>query len=316
MTVSPTPDSVLTFGEMLLKLRLPQGDRLESMTALHAECAGAELNVAAALRTLGRRAAWISALPAGPLGDWARAYVTRLGVDDFTLTRPGRLASYLLEDHHMPRPSRVVYDREHTAFRTLQVADFDPAWLTGHALVHTCGISLVLGDGPRALALHLLRAARDANVRVSLDVNHRRRLLADDRAALMYGEAIALADIVFTAMRDAPLLGGVPGLRARNVNALIVVTHGAQGSEAHLPGGEVIYQPAFAASGPGRIGRGDAFAGGFLHAWLGDAAPAAALRYATACAALKTTLSGDHLRATPADVQFVLAGRDDAEPVR
>ncbi|CAM3935276.1 sugar kinase [Deinococcus frigens] len=316
MTASSTPDSVLTFGEVLLKLRLPQGDRLESMAALHAECAGSELNVAATLRALGRGAAWISALPSGPLGDWARAYVNRLGVDDLTLTRPGRLASYLIEDHLAPRRSRAVYDREHTAFRTLQETDFDPAWLTGRAVVHTCGISLVLGDGPRALALHLLRAARDAGVRVSLDVNHRRLLLADDRAISMYGEALALADIIFTAMRDASLLGGVPGLRALNTQALIVVTHGARGSEAHLPGGEVICQPAFAASGPGRIGRGDAFAGGFLHAWLGGAAPAEALRYATACAALKTTLSGDHLQATPADVQFVLAGHDDAEPVR
>ncbi|WP_309570258.1 sugar kinase [Deinococcus sp.] len=316
MTTASTPGSVLAFGEVLLKLRLPQGDRLEAMTALHAECAGADLNVAAALRTLGREAAWVSALPPGPLGDWARAHVARLGVQDLTLTRPGRLASYLIEDHHGPRPSRVVYDRDHTAFRALQPSDFDPAWLNRRVLVHTCGISLALGDGPRALALHLLRAARDAGIPVSFDVNHRRLLLSDDQAATVYGEAAALADVVFTAARDAALLGGVTGLRALNPHSLIVVTHGVQGSEAHLPDGEVVRQPALTASGPGRIGRGDAFAGGFLHAWLDGLAPADALRFATACAALKTTIPGDQLHVTPADVQAVLAGHDGAEPVR
>lgn len=313
---TPAPGSVLTFGEALLKLRLPTGDRLETMTALHAECAGADLNVAAALRTLGREAAWVSALPPGPLGDWARAHVAGLGVHDLTLTRPGRLATYVIEDHHAPRPSRVVYDRDHTAFRTLGPADLDRAWLAGRALVHTCGISLALGDRPRALALALLRAARVAGIPVSFDVNHRRLLLPDAQAAPIYAEAAALADVVFTAARDAALLGGVPGLRAVNPHALIVVTRGAQGSEAHTPDGGIIQQRAFAASGPGRIGRGDAFAGGFLHAWLDGAAPADALAYATACAALKTTLPGDQLHATPADVQAVLDGHDGAEPVR
>ncbi|MFC5846850.1 sugar kinase [Deinococcus petrolearius] len=321
MTTAPLPHtppggSVLAFGEVLLKLRLPPGDRLESMTALQAECAGADLNVAAALRTLGREAAWVSALPPGPLGDWARAHVARLGVRDLTLTRPGRLAAYLIEDHHVPRPSRVVYDRDHTAFRALRASDFDPAWLAGRALVHTCGISLALGDGPRALALELLRAARTAGVRVSFDVNHRRLLLADDVAAPLYAEAAALADLVFVAARDLPLLGGVSGLRELNPQALIVVTHGAQGSEAHLPGGAGVRQPAFAAAGPGRVGRGDAFAGGVLHAWLAGQAPADALRWGAACAALKTTLPGDQLQASLSDVQAVLAGHDGAEPVR
>lgn len=308
--------AVLTFGEALLKLRLPPGDRLETMTALHAECAGADLNVAAALRALGREAAWVSALPPGPLGDWARAHVDRLGVRDLTLTRPGRLALYLIEDHHAPRPSRVQYDRDHTAFRTLHPDDFDPVWLSGRVLVHTCGISLALGDGPRDLALTLVRAARAGGVRVSFDVNHRRLLLADDVAAAVYAEAATLADVIFTAARDAALLGGVPGLRALNPHALIVVTHGAQGSEAHVPEGRVVRQPAFAAAGPGRIGRGDAFAGGFLHAWLDGAAPADALRFATACAALKTTTPGDQLQISSADLQSVLAGHDGAEPLR
>ncbi|MFC4427023.1 sugar kinase [Deinococcus navajonensis] len=310
------PDSVLTFGEALLKLALPTAQRLEHLTALRAECAGSELNVAAALCSLGRPAAWTSALPEGPLGDWARAHVQSLGVTDLSLKRPGRLGTFFLEDHHPPRPSRAVYDRQGTAFQALTVGDLEPAWLADRAAVHVSGISLALGPGPQALAMALMQAARTRQVPVSFDVNHRRLLLPDAAASGTYGPAVRQADLIFAAQRDLPLLGGVAGVQALNPSALLVVTRGAQGSEAYPPGGEAIRQAAFPTAGPGRVGRGDAFAGGFLHAWLGGAPPAEALELAAACAALKTTLPGDQLSATTADLQAVLAGHDNGEPRR
>lgn len=308
--------SVLTFGEALLKLALPAAQRLEDLTALRAECAGSELNVAAALSALGRPAAWTSALPAGPLGDWVRAQVQALGVEDLSLRRPGRLGTFYLEDHHLPRPSRAVYDRQGTAFQALSAGDLDPAWLTGRAALHVSGISLALGPGPQSLALELMRVARARQIPVSFDVNHRRLLLPDAEAPVRYGPAARKADVIFVAQRDSALLGGVAGLRTLNPAALLVVTRGALGSEAHLPGGEVVQQAAYPTVGPGRVGRGDAFAGGFLHAWLGGAAPPEALRLAAACAALKTTLAGDQLRASEADLRAVLDTQDRGEPRR
>lgn len=125
------PGGVLTFGEGLMKLALPPAQRLEELGNLRAECAGSELNVAAALRTLGRPAAWVSGLPGGPLGDWVRAHVRALDVQDLSLERPGRLGTFYLEDHHPPRPSRAVYDREGTAFQALTAADLNGSWLGG-----------------------------------------------------------------------------------------------------------------------------------------------------------------------------------------
>ncbi|OLV17342.1 sugar kinase [Deinococcus marmoris] len=311
--------SVLAFGEALLKLTLPSTHRLENLTTLKAECAGSELNVAAALRALGRPAAWVSALPPGPLGDWARSHLHALDVTDLSLERPGRLGTYYLEDHHAPRPSRAVYDRSGTAFQALTAADLDPGWLAGRGALHVSGINLALGGGARALTLALMAAAREQGVLVSFDVNHRRLLLVDADAPDIYAGAARHADLIFVAARDVGLLGGPDGLRAINPRALIVVTRGAQGSEAYPPGierTEPVLQAALPATGPGRIGRGDAFAAGFLHAHLGGAGPADALRFASACAALKTTLPGDQLRATQAEVQSVLAGGDWSEPRR
>lgn len=299
-----------------MKLALPPAQRLEELGNLRAECAGSELNVAAALRTLGRPAAWVSGLPGGPLGDWVRAHVRALDVQDLSLERPGRLGTFYLEDHHPPRPSRAVYDREGTAFQALTAADLNGSWLGGRSALHVSGISLALGPGPRALALALVGAARERGAVVSFDVNHRRLLLPDHAAADTYGPAAQRADLTFVAERDAELFGGAEGLRALNPQAQIIVTRGARGSETHLPGGEVITQDAFPTAGPGRVGRGDAFAGGYLHAYLDGGSPREALRFAAACAALKTTLPGDQLRASEAELRAVQAGSETDEPRR
>ena len=310
------PASVLTFGEALLKLVLPQAQRLEDMVNLDAQCAGTELNVAAALTALGRPAAWASALPASPLGTWVRGHVHALHVEDLALTRPGRLGTFYLEDHHAPRPSRVVYDRAGSAFAQLTAADLAPGWLVGRAALHVSGVSLALGPGPRALALGLMQAAKAAGITVSFDVNHRRLLLAEDAALDAYAPAVRLADLLFVAERDTALLGGLMGLRALAPDALLIQTRGAQGSALLTPGGQTLTQPAIPAGGPGRVGRGDAFAAGYLHAHLSGEAPAAALAFAAASAALKTTIPGDQLHATEAEVRAVQHADPGGEPVR
>lgn len=310
------PGGVLTYGEALLKLRLPDSQRLENMHTLNAECAGSELNAAAALRALGRPAAWVSALPPGPLGTWARAHIRALEVQDFSLERPGRLGTFYLEDHHPPRPSRAVYDRQGTAFQALSAADLNPAWLVERAALHVSGISLALGGGPGGLALALMEQAHRLSLLVSFDVNHRRLLLAEADAHAVYGPALSMADLIFIAERDAGLFGGLAGVRALSPHALIVMTQGAQGSQAQRPSGEVVRQAALPTAGPGRIGRGDAYAAGFLHAHLGGAAPSEALRFASGCAALKTTLPGDQLHSSEADVHAVLGGGETGEPRR
>ncbi len=314
---SPRAPSVLTYGEALLKLVLPPAERLETLSHLEAQCAGSELNVAAALAALGTNAAWGSALPAGPLGAWARRHIRLTGVQDLALEKPGRLGSFYLEDHYAPRHSRVVYDRTGSAFTTLTADDFNPAWLAWRTALHISGISLALGSGPRELALKLLGAAKDIGLTISFDVNHRRLLLSEKEAQKAYMPALWMADLIFVAERDVGIFGGIQAIRALNPAALIIQTHGAAGSEAHTPDGQTFIQPAIATGGPGRVGRGDAFAAAFLHAYLRGENPAEALAFAAAAAALKTTTPGDQLQASENEVQAVQgAARSLGEPIR
>jgi 2-dehydro-3-deoxygluconokinase len=89
---------------------------------------------------------------------------------------------------------------------------------------------------------------------------------------------------------------------------VLVLTCGEAGAVA-ADAETVVRQPAFRAEVVDRVGRGDAFAAGFLHGYL-SRGTSSGLRYGAALAALKQTYSGDFCRATQRDVDSVLRGDD------
>ena len=71
----------LTLGETLMRLSPPGMQRLDQARAFEVGIGGSELNVACVLARLGRRAAWVSRLPEGPLGRIVDGEARRHGVD-------------------------------------------------------------------------------------------------------------------------------------------------------------------------------------------------------------------------------------------
>ncbi|WP_370222653.1 ribokinase [Pararhodobacter marinus] len=83
---------------------------------------------------------------------------------------------------------------------------------------------------------------------------------------------------------------GTP-LHAQPVEA-IIVTHGAEGAEWVMPGGEPLFVPAFKVTPVDTTGAGDCFAGSLAAALDHGASKSEALRYAAAAAALQVTRPG------------------------
>jgi len=70
---------------------------------------GAESNVAVALSQLGAHSAFVTVLPANPIGDAAIRELRRAGVDTGRIRRAGeRVGIYYLEAGAAQRPSKVV----------------------------------------------------------------------------------------------------------------------------------------------------------------------------------------------------------------
>src|SRR5207248_2386395 len=108
---------LLTCGETLLRLSPPGMQRLDQARNFEVGIGGSELNVACLLARLGRRTAWVSRLPDGPLGRIVDGEARRHGVDTrFVRWIPdARLGLMFFEPGPAPRNARVTYDRKHSA---------------------------------------------------------------------------------------------------------------------------------------------------------------------------------------------------------
>ena len=68
---------LLTLGETLMRLSPPANQRFDQARLFEIGVGGSELNVGCLLARLGRRVAWVSRLPEGPLRRHVRAYTNK-----------------------------------------------------------------------------------------------------------------------------------------------------------------------------------------------------------------------------------------------
>jgi 2-dehydro-3-deoxygluconokinase len=169
---------VITFGEIMLRLKSPGHERFFQSPVLEATFGGAESNVAVSLAAFGLDAAFVTALPANPIGDSAVGELRRFAVDTRLIRRSGsRVGIYFLETGAAQRPSKVVYDRAESSLATARPGDFDwRAIFEGARWFHISGITPAVSASAADLALEAVREARAAGVTVSCDYNYRANL--------------------------------------------------------------------------------------------------------------------------------------------
>ncbi|HEX8992673.1 MAG TPA: sugar kinase [Anaerolineales bacterium] len=169
---------VVTFGEVMLRLKSPGFERLFQSPALEATFGGGEANVAVSLAQFGLESTFITALPDNPIGEACIGFLRSKGVDTSLILRSGgRMGLYYLEAGANQRPSKVIYDRAHSAMAEMApgAIDWDRA-LDGAAWLHVTGITPALSPDTAAAALTAMQTARRKGLTVSCDYNYRRNL--------------------------------------------------------------------------------------------------------------------------------------------
>lgn len=168
----------LSFGEIMLRLKTPGHERFFQSPAFEATFGGGEANVAVALSNYGLNSGFISALPDNDVGASAIGELRRFGVDTSHVRRSGdRVGIYFLETGANQRPSKVIYDRAHSAISQCKLGDFD--WATifnGAKWLHITGITPALTQDSADLSIECVQAAKKAGVTVSCDFNYRGKL--------------------------------------------------------------------------------------------------------------------------------------------
>lgn len=300
---------IVTLGETMLRLTPPGAGRLDQTRRFEVEVGGTESNTAVGLSRLGLRCAWISRLPMSPLGDLVAGELSRHGVDvSHVVRREGeRLGLYFYEEAPPARRPRVVYDRAGSAASHLSPADLDAElFAPGRCrLVHLTGITPAISESARQTTRHVLETARAAGLPVSFDTNYRSGLWSPRQARRELLHHMERASIVITSLGDLTSVfstapdreSALAWLRRRLPDQVCVVTLGAEGATASLPGGEAAYRAAIPTTAVDRLGGGDAFNAGFLYGWLefpsGPDKLRRCLDWGVASASLKYATPGD-----------------------
>ncbi|XZE19439.1 sugar kinase [Pirellulaceae bacterium SH449] len=297
---------VVALGETMLRFSPPGNERLEQAGAMQIHVGGSESNTAVGLSRLGHRVAWLSRLTNNPMGRTIADTIRSQGVDvsHVVWTDQDRVGLYFLETGPMPRGSRVFYDRANSAF-----ANFEPNELPEELFAPgrsrwllVSGISLALGERSRRLIHRAVELARFANWQIAFDVNYRSLLCLQSEARNYFDDLFRSADLLFSAYRDVAAIweidcgadyqAAMQRLLAYREGRQSVMTLGSLGA---IAGHEdrICFQTIEPVEPIGRLGGGDAFSAGYLHAQLSGLSLEDSLLWSTTVARLKYTIPGD-----------------------
>ena len=328
----------------MLRLSTPGYLRFGQAREFDATFGGGEANVAVSLANYGIDAKFITRLPDNDIAKACIRDLRSFGVDTSGIVTGGeRMGIYFLETGAIARPSKVIYDRAHSAIATIEPGMID--WkkvFEGADWFHWTGITPAISQGAADVCLEAVRAANALGVTVSCDLNFRKNLwkygktAGEVMPALVEGCDVILgneedADKVFGIRPegfDATATGGaIDQGRFRSVGEQlmrrfplakkVVITLRGSINANHNTWGGVLWDGKTLYQSPrydithivDRVGGGDSFMGGLIYGlltWPGD--DQRALNFAAAASCLKHTVFGDYNRVTVAEVEKLMQG--------
>lgn len=336
---------IVTFGEVMLRLKSPGYERLLQSPTLEATFGGGEANVAASLAMFGRHVSFITALPKNPLGDACIAFLRSRGIDVSGIRRQGeRIGTYYFEAGANQRPSRVIYDRLNSAIMDALPEEFD--WLQildGASWFHVTGITPAISESTATIALHAVRTAKKLGLTVSCDYNYRKNLWRYGKTAPeVMTELVRQIDIGIANEEDCQralgmtlegnhweeeledghldvarykqlceeVLAKFPNIKmqAITLRASHSANHSSWAACLHDRNEFMVSKRYEVTDIVDRVGTGDAFAAGLIYALSGSMPAKESLEFATAASCLKHSIPGDMNNCTVEEVQALVSG--------
>ena len=331
---------VLTFGEIMLRLKAVGQERFFQTPSLEATFGGGEANVAVSLANYGMDAAFLTVLPDNVIGDACVSELRRFGVDTSCIQKgKGRMGIYFLEAGANQLPSKVVYDRAYSAIALAKPGDID--WekaLEGVDWFHITGITPAISESAMELSLESVKEAKKRGVTVSCDLNYRNNLWKyGKKASEVMRELANYVDVAIANEEDVQksleittdvvvesgeldrekyktlgqkVLDAYPNMKM--IAITLRESHSADWNDwaACLNDGENFYvsKKYEIRNIVDRVGGGDSFAGGLIYGLNHYMDKQAALEFAVAASCLKHSILGDFNRVGVSDVEKLMGG--------
>lgn len=286
---------VLCLGETMVVLAAADGAALQVGTAMTVGVGGAESNTAVALRRAGVDAAWAGLLGEDPLGDLVAGELRRCDVDVSLHERRALPTGLYLKSRDADGRISPLYYRRGSAASTMDAATAR-GWARAARprVVHVTGITAQISAAGEEFLEAVCVERVFGEALVSFDVNHRAALAGPTTPATLRRLARA-SDVVFVGADEARTTwdadaADLPALLA-GPRHLVVKDAAVEATEHTAHGAVSVAAPRVDVVDA--VGAGDAFAAGWLAAWLGGADARARLKSGHRQAALALTSPGD-----------------------
>lgn len=329
---------VVTFGELMLRLA-PEGYyRFAQADLFGATFGGGEANVAVSLANYGLDAAFVTKLPTHEIGQMAVNSLRKYGVNTSYITRGGdRVGIYYLEKGASQRPSKVIYDRAYSAIALATKEDFD--WekiFEGAEWFHFTGITPALGDNVAEICLEAVKAAKKLGLKVSCDLNYRKKLWTREKAGKVMAELMPYVDVCIANEEDASDVFGIKAdntdieggkidgegykevarkLKERFGFSYVAITLRSSISANDndwaamlYDGKECYFSRKYHMHIVDRVGGGDSFGAGLIYAMLDGKDAQGIIEFAVAASCLKHSIEGDYNMVSVAEVESLAGG--------
>jgi 2-dehydro-3-deoxygluconokinase len=334
---------IVTFGEMMLRLKAPGFERLLQSPYLSTSFGGGEANVAVSLAQFGHEVVFVTALPNNPIASACISFLRGNGIDTSQIVQTGeRVGIYYYEAGSNQRPSKVIYDRAHSAIMDISPGAFD--WekiLDGAGWFHITGITPALSDNLAEIVRIAMQTAREMGITISCDYNYRKNLWKYGKSAIeVMTSLVGFADIGIANEEDCQyalglsvdpggwedeiktgqidirkyrllvekVLSTYPNLRCQTITLRESYSADHNGWSACLYNGkEFIMSRHYDVKDiVDRVGTGDAFAAGLIHGLITGLTNQQALEFAVAASCLKHSIPGDINFSTVEEVEYIL----------
>ena len=331
---------IVTFGEIMMRLN-PEGyNRFVQADRFEVSYGGGEANVAVSLSNYGDAAAFVTKLPENPFGVSARNELRRYGVDTSDVVWGGpRLGIYFAEKGASQRASKVVYDRAGSSIALAKRTDFDWAKiLKGAGWFHFTGITPALGGELPAICLDALKYCKSHKITVSCDLNYRGKLWTKQAAGECMAKLVPYVDVLIANEADAADVFGIVGEGSDvesgkldksgyvSVAAQLVKRFGCRkvaitlrtslsafdnlwaGMLYDAKTRKAEFSTEYKVHIVDRVGGGDSFGGGLIHALLSGKKDRPAIEFAVAASCLKHSIERDFNHVSVSEVEALAAG--------
>lgn len=328
---------VLTFGEMMLRLKPPAFSRILQADSFEASYGGAEANVAVSLSLFRDDAAYLTKFPENPLGEAALGTLRRFGVDTSRVLRGGpRLGTYYFEKGTSIRPTSVVYDRAGSSIATAKRTEFNwPALLDGIDYFYFSGITPAISEELAGAVTDALTYCKEHGITVISDLNYRRKMWTPEKAQSVMQKLMPFIDVCIVNDEDFEAALGIRAFdgdmssgidqidsfragmeeitrqypNCRTVASVLRNIYSVEESDwmgILLQDGNFYESPVHSVHVMEGVAAGDAFSAGLMHGLLHDTNPQEAVDFAIAASVLKLMISGDLNLVTEAEVRAAM----------